>query len=1090
MTLSRLLLTTAIVGFSASLVLPAAAQTTINDARTAPVDTATEGDITIETGGSITVETGAAATLNSDNSIEHDGSIRTEDADNTTGILVSGGNTGNLTVGGSITLDETYAPTDTDSSGTIDGAFAEGSGRTGILISGASPFTGNIEMESGSSISIEGNDSFGIQLASGAGLIGDLTLGGAIAVLGSNSIGVDIASDVIGNLAASGSIGMRGENAQAIRTTGDIDGAFTNDSTISNTGYRFESRPGALAARELLDAEDLLQAGAAVQVGGDVTGGIHFRQVVEDVLDADGNPTVDANGNPVTRILAVSNVSQFGGAPAILIDGNGTPVAIGRVATTTIPTDADFDADLLYAFINQGSLSAEGVYNEINATTFEVRDAVLTDGISNTGSMTATTIRGGEDNVPTFTDIGHARVIVIGSGAIADQINNSGLILASTSEAGDEIYADSDNVLAPRNLTATAIDIDANGNLASITNTGSINAVLTGRNGEAIAVRDASGTLTAINNSGSISALAASSDALGVQPTDFNLIALDLSANTSGVTITQTAQVDDDPDDAFVPADPSINGNILLGSGADTVTSTAGRITGDLAFGAGADTLSLDNTAYSGALSDSDGALTIAVTNGGSLGNTSTATLNVTDATFDGTSTYSPTLDGSSGLAGALVASNSITFEDGATISPSLSNVIDVNSTSFVIASANSLNVNGTLNGLNSGTSPFLYNTSYSLDPTDPNTLIVTLDLRSTAELGLDGVQSAAFNSAFDALRNNSGLANALVNIQDADEFYSAYNQLLPEFAAASRQYVIANVDGAVGAVGTHLDSARRSQEKRGGAWLQQFAYFADRELTGRSEQYRGQGFGFTGGFDTSLGPLHTVGINLGFASTEIEDVAGLDDPMDVVTLQGGLYAAYSTGGLGIEAYGGGGYNTFETNRVVAINDFNSTATGDWSGYHVNGTVRAGYEIPLGKKFWARPTASLDYLSLTEDAYTEEGDVGVALFVDKRTTDTLAGTAMFNLGAQFMGKRTWIRPSLRAGYRTEFKNDGVSTHGSFAGLNSPFALEGEEFPDNGFLLGFSVAAGSAYSSFGLDFDSDIRDGFIRHTGRIVVRLLF
>ena len=47
-----------------------------------------------------------------------------------------------------------------------------------------------------------------------------------------------------------------------------------------------------------------------------------------------------------------------------------------------------------------------------------------------------------------------------------------------------------------------------------------------------------------------------------------------------------------------------------------------------------------------------------------------------------------------------------------------------------------------------------------------------------------------------------------------------------------------------------------------------------------------------------------------------------------------------------------------------------------------------------------------------------------------------------------------------------------------------------EFPDEALILGLSVAAGSEYSSVGFDLDSDIRDGFVRHTGRIVVRLLF
>ena len=83
-----------------------------------------------------------------------------------------------------------------------------------------------------------------------------------------------------------------------------------------------------------------------------------------------------------------------------------------------------------------------------------------------------------------------------------------------------------------------------------------------------------------------------------------------------------------------------------------------------------------------------------------------------------------------------------------------------------------------------------------------------------------------------------------------------------------------------------------------------------------------------------------------------------------------------------------------------------------------------------------------------------------------------------------------MRPALRVGYRNEFINDGVVTNYRFAGLTSNATLTGAEFPSSGFLVGFSLLAGSPYSSFGFDFDSDIRDGFVRHTGRIVLQLIF
>ena len=227
--------------------------------------------------------------------------------------------------------------------------------------------------------------------------------------------------------------------------------------------------------------------------------------------------------------------------------------------------------------------------------------------------------------------------------------------------------------------------------------------------------------------------------------------------------------------------------------------------------------------------------------------------------------------------------------------------------------------------------------------------------------------------------------------------------------------------------------------------------------------------------------------------------MVGVDEPLDVLTLQGGVYAGWASGGLSVDAYAGGGFSDFEQNRQVVINSFSGSSRADRSGTHINGSLRAGYDLELNDQFWFRPVVSLDYLRLNENAYTETGDPGIALSVDARTSELGGAAGVINFGARFEGKRTWIRPSLRAGYRYDFINDPVATNFRFVGLpgadgqtfNSDDALiESFAFPDNGIILGFSIAAGSQYSSIGFDFDSDIRDGFIRHTGRVVVRLLF
>lgn len=1077
---TRFLVTTALSSLTLSFAGLANAQTTITTAETTAVNTSTAGtggtpdDVILDTTGSVTLTTaGPAVIVDSSNDLTLNGNVTIEDVDNATGVELQGGNTSDVNLNGAITITEDYTTTDTDGDLVPDGTFATGTGRTGVLISGASPFVGNVAMDNTASITVEGNDSYGIQLAPTASLTGDLLTDGTLRITGDNSIGMGIEGQIVGNLANSANIASNGTNAQSINVQNDITGSFLNEGTITNTGYRFVTRPNA-AGRDLLGAEDLEQAGAAVQISGNVTSGVLMDQLISSTTDADGT---------TTTTISRSNVTQFGNAPAILIDGQGTPIMIGRVSAITLATDPDFDANLLYAFVNEGDLTANGIYDDVNSTTFEVRDATLDDGINNTGTMQAVSYRSGNDgtaDVAGFT--GAASVIVIGNNAIAERINNAGLISASVLEATDEIYADTSNVINPRVITATAIDVQTGGSLDTITNSGSIRSIVSGRNGVVTAIRDTTGTVFAVNNTGEILAQGVTSDALGNEATNFTTIALDLAANTSGVTVTQSAST---------TTTPSITGDILLGSGDDTVDVSAGTVIGDLSFGNGADALTLSGgSGYLGDLTDTDGDLVISVA-GSTLANTSSASLNVTSATFDGTSTYRPTLDGATGDASTLVASSGVTFDDGATIAPFLANIIGNTTNTFTIADATALTIGAASpTDLAGSISPFMYDTTYSIDPMDANALIVTLDLKDTTALGLDNAQTSLFTSAFEALGTNSGLGNAFINITNADDFNSAYNQLMPEFSAVTRQFITANVDGGTGAVSSHLDNVRRSQDRSGGAWIQEYAYFADRSLAGLSEQYRGSGFGFNAGLDTAMGPFHAVGFSLGFASTEVESVLDLDDPLDVLTVQFGSYAGLQSGNLGLEAQAGFGYNDIKSERNIAVGSYTGSSKGDWGGMHYNASLRAGYDVAFSDKYFMRPAVSVDYLQLREKAYTERGDSGIALEIDKRNSTSASATAMVNFGAQFMGKRTWVRPMLRAGYRNDFVNDSIITTGRFVGLTTPFEIESEAFPDSGFLLGFSVAAGSEYSSFSFDFDSDIRDGFIRHTGRVVLRLLF
>lgn len=1073
--ISALCLTTAATAF---------AQVEVTDTRTTGIATSSAdegaaGDVTVTSTGVIEVDTGAAVTLDSDNAVVVDGTITIEDADDTTGILVEGGNTGSLSFTGDITILETAEAEDTDDDAIVDGPFASGTGRTGILITGASPFTGDITTVAGSRIQIEGNDSAGIRLANMSTLNGNLNSLASMELRGDNVVGVDVAGDVNGDVTIGGAVRSGGLDSSAIRVDGDVSGRVSLTGAAASSGYRFSTRQFR-TVRALYDAEDTLEGGNVVRVGGNVDNGVIF----------------EATRSDEGVITASPNITQGGVAAAVLIAGDGTPIVIGMLADITDPTDENFEERLQYSFVNEGTISSSAVLDDRSATALQFENVQLTDGMSNTGVINAATFRSGvptdgTDNVA--GNVAQALAVRFSAGADVGRFNNSGTIRSAASEASDLVYEDGDNPLGDNGVFATGMLIESGASVTEINNGGTIAATLAGRSGSAYAIVDQSGSLAMINNEGLIFASGSTSNpnALSTDtPPVFTLVAIDVSANANGVTITQRIAEDEDPDDDVTPAAPIIIGDILMGSGDDVLNASSGTIVGDVAFGDGSDSLILSGgSVLTGSVTDSDGLLTLALSDNSALVLTEAVPLNVTTASFGAGTIFSTVITGGANGVSTLNATGQVIFEEGALFSTRLNSLIGQGG-EFTLVNAGTLTLGDDISAYQIDNAPYLYETEVSIDPNDANALVATLRLRSTQELGLDSSQAQAFNAAFEAFSADGELGSAFAGLTTQTEFNAAYNQILPEFNAAAGRFVFSNVDGATGAVGTHLNNARVSDEKPGGAWIEEFAYYADRELVGLSDAYRGYGFGFTGGFDTQVGPFHTAGINFSYSATEVEDVLGIDDPLNVSTFQTGLYGGVEQGNFFADAYVGGGYNKFESRRNVTIGSFARQAEGEWSGTHYNATATVGYDMNLGERYFVRPAVTVNYLSLTEATYEESGADAIRLNVEERQSDYGSATAMFNFGARFEGDRIWYAPSARIGYRNDFANDPITTSAFFANTGTPFNVTTQEFPESGMVLGLTFMAGSRYSSFGFDYDADIRDGYNRHTARLVLRMLF
>ncbi|MDP2116922.1 MAG: autotransporter outer membrane beta-barrel domain-containing protein, partial [Brevundimonas sp.] len=169
----RILLATAVAIAPLMAASGAMAEVVISTGRTTPITTQNAtgtgpDNIRIAPNGSITLTSGVAVTVNSSNDFSMDASSRinlSNSADGSTGVLVEGGNTANIKIGGSINvLDDITTETDldVDGDGDDDGPFARGTDRYGLRVVGAAPLVGNILLDTGGTIVVSGNNSYGI----------------------------------------------------------------------------------------------------------------------------------------------------------------------------------------------------------------------------------------------------------------------------------------------------------------------------------------------------------------------------------------------------------------------------------------------------------------------------------------------------------------------------------------------------------------------------------------------------------------------------------------------------------------------------------------------------------------------------------------------------------------------------------------------------------------------------------------------------------------------------------------------------------------------------------------------------------------
>lgn len=1050
---------------------------TIGSATTTPVETADPvagglveaGNVTINSGGSITVGAGeAAVTVNSDNDVTNNGTLASNNANNSTGIFVTGGRTGTILNNGAISLLEDYTLADGDNDGDLDGGFADpaSTGRHGIWVDSGG-FAGDI---TSATMTIEGNNSAGIRID---GLLtGNLTNTGSVSITGDNSqaflIQGGATEGIDGDVILRGTVNVRGTNSSGLVLDAPIinGGELRINGGWTVTGFHHTIRPPDVSD---FDADDLQNGGSALAVHYSVAGGITIEgQGVEEDPDDDGDGESDeADDN------ASAAINVLGSSPAIWIAADPSAnLVLG-------PNGSGF------GFQNRGAVNALGVYDGFDATALRIEglggSTVDANDITNDNLMVARAVEA------------DAYGIYVGANAtVSTLFNRHTLTSASVSDTAQ---------------TAYGVYIDAAGAVPIINNSGTLRSLLTGNLGDAIAIVDLSGTLTTINNSGTISAAVTPT---GGGPATGQAIAIDVSAASGPVTITQTAPTpftDDDAvdDDAESLPPVQIQGNILLSANADVVDLLEGEIRGDISFGNGADVFNIDNDAtFVGQLIDSDGDLAITVTDG--LLDVRGGTSNITSASFAADGRLNVLISDVPAESTLIVASGAVTFAPGSTVSAIVPAGIPVADTVTFLTANGGLfggaNVTGPITG--SGVS-YLYNLAVQLSNPlvidggtavdgDPNSLVLDYQIKTPAQLGMNTNQGAALNPILEALRQDDAAANAFVSLSTQSEFFDAYEDLMPSFSSAATELAATAVQQMQSATTNRLAATRLHDLDDVSIWAQEIAYGLTREpATIEGQEYKGYGFGFAGGIDGPLNNGGLFGLSVSFITSEVEEAGRPEGEIAATFGQANAYFGTAMGPFDLDFVAGLGAGKLQSRRFVEIGDSYSASTeADWWSYEGHGAVRVSAPMSLGNTFVITPQTALTYVFLSEESYEEAGGgAAIDYAADSTTSQRLWGDVGVELSARFRrGAQTVIAPRLYAGWRANLIDEEAERTFRVISTGDEFTLTDEGLGDGGPLVGIGVDASNGYSTFTLGYEGEFGDQIERHSLNAAVRFRF
>jgi outer membrane autotransporter protein len=276
------------------------------------------------------------------------------------------------------------------------------------------------------------------------------------------------------------------------------------------------------------------------------------------------------------------------------------------------------------------------------------------------------------------------------------------------------------------------------------------------------------------------------------------------------------------------------------------------------------------------------------------------------------------------------------------------------------------------------------------------------------------------------------------------------------------------------------LYSSGQKDHANYGLWLDAFGSWGDQDESDGFTGYDYDLYGATIGFDRIFRNRYILGISIGYSETDI----GLDGNQgdgEIESLYGSVYGSYYTERGYIDAALSYGDQDYRNSRRIVIGPIERTARSDHNGEAYSAFAEGGYNFELNSLI-LQPFASLQYISLDEEGFTEKGAGSINQIIGDRDTESLVSELGLRMASVFKRDTMSVIPEVSAAWNYDFDIDDRVITTAFAGSpNDSFSIRGQDVEKHGLTVGAGLTlVGNGGFSASLMYDGEFREKYQSH----------